>query len=43
MDMLYTGVIEPNTKLALDKMTVMQLDDRQWQVSLILYKKGKLK
>jgi len=41
MDMLYTGVIEPNTKLALDKMTVMQLDDRQWQVSLILYKKGK--
>jgi len=41
LDLLYAGTIEPNTKLSLDKMTVMQLDDRQWQVNLMLFKRGK--
>jgi len=41
LDLFYQGVIEPNTKLALDKLTVMQLDDRQWQVNLVFFKKGK--
>jgi hypothetical protein len=41
LDLFYQGNIEPNTKLALDKLAVMQLDDRQWQVNLMLYKKGK--
>ena len=40
-DLLYAGTVEPNTKLSLDKMTVMQLDDRRWQVNLILFKRGK--
>lgn len=41
LDLMYSGTIEPNTKLALDKLTVLQLDDRQWQISLLLFKKGK--
>ncbi|WP_289053445.1 DUF2027 domain-containing protein [Carboxylicivirga marina] len=41
LDLFYNGTIEPNTKLALDKLAIMQLDDRQWQVNLSLYKKGK--
>ncbi len=41
LDLFYDGMIEPNTKLALDKLAVTQLDDRQWQVNLIMYKKGK--
>lgn len=41
LDLMFNGVIEPNTKIALDKMTALQLDDRQWKVDLMLYKKGK--
>ncbi|WP_430814869.1 DUF2027 domain-containing protein [Carboxylicivirga sp. RSCT41] len=41
LDLFYHGIIEPNTKLALDKLAVMQLDDRQWQINLSFYKKGK--
>ncbi|MCU4155753.1 DUF2027 domain-containing protein [Carboxylicivirga sp. A043] len=41
LDLCYHGTIEPNTKLALDKLAVMQLDDRQWQINLTLYKQGK--
>ena len=41
LDLFYQGTIEPNTKIPLDKLGVMQLDDRQWQVNLILFKKGK--
>lgn len=41
LDLFYQGTVEPNTKIALDKLGVMQLDDRQWQVNLILFKKGK--
>ncbi|MCG8582897.1 MAG: DUF2027 domain-containing protein [Bacteroidales bacterium] len=41
LDLFYHGTIEPNTKLALDKLAVMQLDDRQWQVNLSFYKQGK--
>ncbi|MBS2212380.1 DUF2027 domain-containing protein [Carboxylicivirga mesophila] len=41
LDLFYHGEVEPNTKVALDKLAVMQLDDRQWQVNLILFKKGK--
>ncbi len=41
LDLLYVGTIEPNTKLSLDKMNIMQLDDCQWQVNLILFKRGK--
>ncbi|WP_439185711.1 DUF2027 domain-containing protein [Carboxylicivirga taeanensis] len=41
LDLFYHGEVEPNTKVVLDKLGVMQLDDRQWQVNLILFKKGK--
>ncbi len=41
LDLFYQGTVEPNTKMALDTLGVMQLDDRQWQVNLIFFKKGK--
>ncbi len=41
LDLFYHGEVEPNTKVALDRLAVMQLDDRQWQVNLMLFKKGK--
>ncbi|MCU4176116.1 DUF2027 domain-containing protein [Carboxylicivirga sp. N1Y90] len=41
VDLLFNGLIEPNTKISLDKMTVLQLDDRQWKVDMILFKKNK--
>ena len=41
LDLLFNGLIEPNTKISLDKMTVLQVDDRQWKVNLMLFKKNK--
>ncbi|TRX70327.1 DUF2027 domain-containing protein [Carboxylicivirga sp. M1479] len=41
LDLFYHGTVEPNTKVALDKLAVTQLDDRQWQVNLTLFKKDK--
>ncbi len=41
MDLMFNGLVEPNTKIALDKMTVLQLDERQWRVELMFYKKGR--
>lgn len=41
LDLFYHGTVEPNTKVALDKLAVNQLDDRQWQVNLTLFKKSK--
>ncbi|WP_430810051.1 MULTISPECIES: DUF2027 domain-containing protein [unclassified Carboxylicivirga] len=41
LDLLYHGMVEPNTKVALDRLGVMQLDDRQWQVNLMLFKQNK--
>lgn len=41
LDLLFNGLIEPNTKMPLDTMGLMQLDDRQWKVQLLLFKKGR--
>ena len=41
VDLFYNGTIEPNTKVALDKLAVTQIDERQWQVNLVLFKKNK--
>jgi DNA-nicking Smr family endonuclease len=41
LDLFYHGTVEPNTKVALDKLAVNQLDDRKWQINLTLFKKGK--
>ena len=41
LELQFNGLIEPNTKISLDKMTVLQLDDRIWKVSIMMFKKGK--
>jgi len=41
VDLLYHGHVEPNTKEALAKVPLFQLDDNQWEVQLVLYKKGR--
>ncbi len=41
VDLLYHGNVEPNTKEALAKVPLFQLDDNQWEVQLVLYKKGR--
>lgn len=38
---LYSGLIEPNTKLHLGKSSLLSLDDQQWRVDVTFYKKGK--
>jgi len=41
LELQFNGLIEPNTKISLDKMTVLQLDDRIWKISIMMFKKGK--
>ncbi|MCU4165165.1 DUF2027 domain-containing protein [Carboxylicivirga caseinilyticus] len=41
LELMFNGLIEPNTKIGLDKMTVLQLDDRQWKVNIMMFKKGR--
>lgn len=41
LELLFNGLVEPNTKVGLDKMSVLQLDNRQWKVKLLMFKKGK--
>nr|WP_319398024.1 DUF2027 domain-containing protein [uncultured Carboxylicivirga sp.] len=41
LELQFNGMVEPNTKISLDKMTVLQLDDRTWKVSIMLFKKGR--
>lgn len=41
VDLMYFGTIEPNTKEALAKVPVYQLDDKQWEVQLMFFKKGR--
>lgn len=39
--MLHYGTIEPNTKLMLDKYNPQRIDNQNWQVQLILYRKNR--
>jgi len=41
LELIFNGLIEPNTKIGLDKMSLLQLDDRQWKINLLMFKKGK--
>jgi len=38
---LFVGTIEPNTKLPLDKKSLLQLDDKKWRIQLNFYKRDK--